>query len=238
MRFVKFKVSSKLMTLLICVGLGFALAVQIHSNASANLQGLPQADLVRILDDVTAKNSRLEIERSSLEYLDTQLQSGSSASETALNAAEDRANALSILTGQIGAVGPGVSFTFFASKETIPAELLVGVLNELRDAGSEVIEIVGRTSSSSTSIRIVASSSIVNENSNGGFRIDGRVISAPITFRAIGDPTTLAGALRIAGGSVDQFSKFGSETTIVTNDKIEIKSLANLVDPRYARPQR
>jgi len=98
--------STQLAIGLVLAGLGFALATQIHSNSSAGLQTLPQSDLVRILDDLTSKNSRLESERSTLVALNSEITSGGASSQTALSAAQSRADTLEILTGQVAARGP------------------------------------------------------------------------------------------------------------------------------------
>jgi uncharacterized protein YlxW (UPF0749 family) len=221
---------------LVLAGLGFALATQIHSNASAGLQNLPQADLVRILDDLTSKNSRLEAERSSLIALNSEIVSGGASSQTALSAAQSRADALEILTGQVAARGPGVVLDIYAPKEALPAEQLVAVINELRDAGSEVIEISGTGDDGNIAgVRVVASTYVVRERTPAVFRVDGVVLKPPFALKAIGDGPTISAALNIAGGVTDQFRRAGSRVVLTAQSEITIETLARLTAPRYAQ---
>ena len=227
--------STQLVIGLILAGLGFALATQIAANSNAGLQTLPQSDLVRILDDLTSKNSRLETERSSLIALNSEIVRGGASSQAALSAAQSRADALEILTGQVAAHGPGIVLNVYAPQEAIPAEQLVAVINELRDAGAEVVEIVGIGEDASLiGVRVVASTYVVRERTPAVFRIDGVVLKPPFTFRAIGDGPTISAALNIAGGVTDQFRRSGSRVALTIEEDLTIKTLARLTSPRYA----
>ncbi|NBO08402.1 MAG: DUF881 domain-containing protein [Actinobacteria bacterium] len=221
---------------LVLAGLGFALATQIRSNSSAGLQTLPQADLVRILDDLTSKNSRLEAERSSLIALNSQIVNGGASSQTALSAAQSRADALEILTGQVAAHGPGVVLDIYAPKEPLPAEQLVAAINELRDAGAEVIEISGIGDDGNIAgVRVVASTYVVRERTPAVFRVDGVVLTPPFALRAIGDGPTISAALNIAGGVTDQLRRAGSRVVLTPQSDLTIETLARLTAPRYAQ---
>jgi len=228
--------STQLAIGLVLAGLGFALATQIHSNSSAGLQTLPQSDLVRILDDLTSKNSRLESERSTLVALNSEITSGGASSQTALSAAQSRADTLEILTGQVAARGPGIRLDIRSPKEAITAEDMVGVINELRDAGAEVIEVSGVGDEGTiTGVRVVANTYVVRERAPASFRIDGVVLKSPFAFKAIGDGATLSSALNIAGGINDQFRRLGAGVALTTETEITIDTLARLTAPRYAQ---
>ena len=228
--------STQVLIGVVLAGLGFALATQIHSNSSAGLQTLPQADLVRILDDLTSKNSRLEAERSSLIALNSEIVSGGASSQTALTAAQSRADALEILTGQVAAHGPGVVLDIYAPKEALPAEQIVAAVNELRDAGAEVVEISGIGDDGNvTGVRVVASTYVVREHTPAAFRVDGVVLNPPFTFKAIGDGPTISAALNIAGGVTDQFRRAGSRVVLTLQSDLTIETLARLTAPRYAQ---
>jgi hypothetical protein len=191
---------------------------------------------VRILDDLTSKNSRLEAERSSLVALNSEISSGGATSQTALSAAQSRADTLEILTGQVAAHGPGAAFTVYAPREAIPAEQIVAVINELRDAGAEVIEInVVGMDGSSTAVRVISSTYVVQERTPATFRIDGVVMKPPFVFKAIGDGPTISAALNIAGGVTDQFRRAGADAHITTETDLTIRTLARLITPRYAQ---
>jgi len=220
----------------VLAGLGFALATQIQSNSSAGLQNLPQSDLVRILDDLTSKNSRLESERSALVALNSEITNGGASSQTALSAAQSRADTLAILTGQVAAHGPGIILEIRSPKAATTAEDMVGVINELRDAGAEVIEISGVGDEGTiTGVRVVANTYVVRERAPASFRIDGVVLKPPFAFTAIGDGATLSSALNIAGGINDQFRRLGAGLALTTETEITIDTLARLTAPRYAQ---
>jgi len=222
----------------VLAGLGFALATQIQSNSSAGLQNLPQSDLVRILDDLTSKNSRLESERSALVALNSEITNGGASSQTALSAAQSRADTLAILTGQVAAHGPGIILEIRSPKAATTAEDMVGVINELRDAGAEVVEISGISDAGMlTAVRVVANTYVARERAPASLRIDGVVLKAPFTFKAIGDGSTLSSALNIAGGIMDQFRRSGAQVSLTADVDITINTLARLIAPRYAQPR-
>jgi uncharacterized protein YlxW (UPF0749 family) len=69
-----------------------------------------------------------------------------------------------------------------------------------------------------------------------GIRIDGREIKRPFRIEAIGDASTLAGAVRFPGGLVDRVSNRGGKATVTERDKVTITALADIKTPEYARP--
>ena len=132
--------------------------------------------------------------------------------------------------------GPGIVLNVYAPKEAIPAEQVVAVINELRDAGAEVVEISGVGEDANViGVRVVANTYVVRERIPAVFRIDGVVLKPPFTFRAIGDGPTISAALNIAGGVTDQFRRSGSRVALNIEEDLTIRSLARLTSPRYAQ---
>ena len=130
--------------------LGFGLALQVRSTEQTDgLSTARESDLVRILDDLTSRNERLAAEQRDLQATRDRLASGGDTSTTALQEARLRAQTLGILAGTLAAQGPGVVLTVTDPTGKIDAATLLDVVEELRDAGAEAIQV--------GDVRIVAS---------------------------------------------------------------------------------
>ena len=107
------------------------------------------------------------------------------------------------------------------------ATLILDALQELRDAGAEVIQI--------GDVRVIVSTYVL-DGAEGGVIVDGTTLEPPIIIRAIGDPRTMSAALRIPGGVVDSLRGVGADAAIQESDNVEITALRALPSPEYARP--
>jgi uncharacterized protein YlxW (UPF0749 family) len=212
--------------------LGFSAAVQVSATSAAGLETLSQADLVRILDDVQTRNNRLSLERRELERLEGQLTSGTGAAIAAANAARERATDLAVLAGSIGAQGPGIDLFINDPNGSVNSQILVDAIQELRDAGAEAIEIESRVKTSK--VRVIASTSFID--SNEGVSVSGQLLKFPLHIRAIGNASTLAGALDIAGGSLEQIRSAGASAVVTQVEILQIRSIATQIPREYARP--
>ncbi len=215
---------------LLCGLLAFGLVTQVQSTAGPN--GLAAArvdDLAGILTDLNARADRLQRTVADLRASERRLRSGSGATEAALREARDRARTLGILTGALGARGPGIVLTVEDPRGRVRADVLVDALQELRDAGAEAIQLSG--------VRVVASTAIVDVP--GGVSVDGTRLTPPYRFAAIGAARTLAAALAIPGGVVDTVERqAGAHARVVRSPQVTITALRQPVTPRYARPAR
>ena len=190
------------------------------------LSSLRQSDLVRLLDDVTQRSGELEDQVSSLESTRDELQSGSGRERAALELAEQQAETLGILSGRLPAEGPGVEIEVVEGTEALDAFALFNVLEELRNAGAEAMEVNG--------VRLVASSYF--EDSADGVVVDGQTISSPYRWNVIGDPSTLETALEIPGGAMASLRADGARTTITQRDRVEVAATVEPGAPQYATP--
>lgn len=195
--------------------LGFAVAVTVRNEQQTS--GLAVArpeDLVQLLDDLDLRNERLRQEAATLSEAQARLSSGTT--DEALIETRARTQELGVLAGTLGAMGPGVTVTITDTRSQVGADVLVGAIEELRDAGAEAIDLSG--------IRVVASTYVVDRQ--GGVTVDGMPLSAPYRFTAIGDPPTLAAALRIPGGVQQTVSAVqGAAITITSSPSLQITSL-------------
>lgn len=210
----------------LCAALGFALVVQVRQNNEASLSGLSQADLVRILDETTSRGDALATEVNDLRSERDQLVSGSDKRQAALDALRRSAETQGILTGRLPAEGPGVVVTLTEPNGQIKPSSMLNMLEELRNAGAEAIDLDGN--------RITASSAFAGIP--GAVTIDGVELTAPYVWTAIGDPDTIATALQIPGGALATVRSNGGEGALQRSTKLEISSVRMLDEPQFATP--
>ena len=208
--------------------LGFALVVQVRTNRGGGAFATArQEDLVRILDDLDAREARLRAEIEQLRLTRDRLTTGADQDAAALAEARRRAATLGILAGTVPARGPGIVLTIDDPQRSVGADVLLDAIQELRDAGAEAM-MVG-------TVRLVASSYV--SDARGAVAVDGKVLTAPYRFVAVGDPGTLADAMEIPGGVLDVVSsKAGASAKVEERAEVVVDALRPLTAPRYARP--
>jgi uncharacterized protein YlxW (UPF0749 family) len=216
---------AQLLVAVLVAALGFAIVVQLRQTEQQGLASLRQSDLVRILDDVGDRRDRLAAEASDLESQRRELTDVRTGDQAALDAARRRATTLGILAGTVAAKGPGVEVYITDPRATVRAATLLDLVQELRDAGAEAIQI--------GSVRVVASTSF--SDVDGGLAVDKLLLHAPYTVRAIGDGQTMATALEIPGGVIASMPE-GAHATVATREEVEVTALHPLTDAAYARP--
>lgn len=208
--------------------LGLGVALQVRTNAQFDgLSTAREADLVGILDDLTARNERLAAEQRDLQATRDQLASGSDQTTTALEEARKRAETLGILTGTVAAVGPGIELVVTDPQGKIDAASILDAVEELRDAGAEAMQL--------GTVRIVASTSFT-DGQPGSVVVDGSTLHAPYTLLAIGDPHTMSAALRIPGGVIETLRGLGGGASVAERAAVTTGALRPASTPQYARP--
>jgi uncharacterized protein YlxW (UPF0749 family) len=209
---------------------GMALVMQFRSNtAAAPYESLRRSDLVQLLDNLNQESQRLSTEISEQEELKRQLQSGAGQEDAARKEAERRLETLQILAGTAPATGEGIVLVIHDPQGKMTADILLNAVEELRDAGAEVIEI-------NNSIRVVASTWITA--GSDGILVDGTLVKTPITIEAIGDPHSLEEGARFRGGLVSEVEgqRVNGSVSITQSKKISITSLHAAPANQYARP--
>ncbi|BCJ40148.1 hypothetical protein GCM10010168_30060 [Actinoplanes ianthinogenes] len=209
--------------------LGFTLVVQLRSNdADSGLSTARQEDLVRILSDLEARDSRLNTDIEALERSKQQLTSGVAGREAALEEASRRSQELGLLAGTIAGRGPGLEITLTKVK----ASDVLNTVQELRGAGGEVMQI---NSGTGASVRIVASSYFVDA-AGGGIIADGERLTGPFRLLVIGPPGTMSTALQIPGGVVASVKSDGGSVTMDSRSMVEVTAVRKASALQYARP--
>jgi len=221
----------QILAAILCAGLGFALVVQVRVHARGeNLESARPADLVLILDNVTEESRRLTDELRELEAARQRLTFGSDRSRAALEETTKLGRTLGILAGTVPAQGPGIELSIDDPSGRLQAHDLLNALQELRDAGAEVVQI--------NTVRVVASTHFVDDGP-GRISIDGQPQTSPYVFKAIGDPATLASALQIPGGVFSNLRDSAAHADIAQRRLVRIDAVVPgpAVPPPSASPQ-
>lgn len=211
---------------LLCAVLGFALVAQVRQSGEADLGGMRQGDLVRILDETTNRGDALARESADLARELDDLVSGSDRRQAALDALRRSAETQGILTGRLPAEGPGVVVTLTEPDGFIKPITMLNMLEELRNAGAEAVQL--------NDVRITASSAFTG--TGGAVVLDGVLLTSPYRWIAIGDPDIIAPALQIPGGAMAQVRLNGGAGTVEGADLVEVDAIRVVPDPVYATP--
>jgi uncharacterized protein YlxW (UPF0749 family) len=207
--------------------LGFAFAVQVRAvGEDQEYAGAREEDLVRILDDLNAREERLRDQIADQRNALQDLNSSDSQSATALEEARARAEAIGILNGTIAAQGPGLVITIRDPDEAVRVSDVLDAIQELRGAGAETMQIDG--------VRVGVSTAITG--TPGELMVDGRPITAPYEFVVIGEPASMQTALNIPGGVVQDLTRQGASVDIAPSDQVLVDALRPLDTPQYASP--
>lgn len=210
---------------------GFASVVQVQSNERDNdYEGMREEDLVQLLNSLASASQRTENDIAQLEQTRASLRSDTDSRRAALEQARERANVLGILAGELPAVGQGIVVTVEDPEGKVGIDQMLNGIEELRDAGAEAIEI-------NNTVRVVAQTAL--EDGEDGIVVDGTELAAPYTLEVIGDPKTLAGALNIYGGFVEDIedpNTIGGDVVIEESSSVEVATLVEPREPEYAEP--
>lgn len=221
---------------LLCVVLGAAIVTQVHQTESGDsLETARPADLLVLLDSLQQREAALNTEVADLQRTLATLQSSGSSDEVAIDNARARLGALSILIGTVAATGPGVTLTIDDKAPGVTPETLLDVINELRAAAAEAIEISGAGGAAAgQAVRVGVDTWVVGDP--GALVIDGVTMSAPYTVIAIGDPPTMAAAMSIPGGAMDSIERVGGTMVVQQADAVTVTALRQPKPHQYAQP--
>ncbi len=207
--------------------LAFGVTAQIGQDDATDYTAIRGVELVELLKSIDAANERLGTQIDDLTQTRNELLSSSRRSEDAEKDARQRSEQLAILAGSAGATGPGVAVTIEDPDESVSASQLLDAVQELRDAGAEAIAVNGIA-------RVVAQTYFLDEE--GAILVGGTEVQRPFILEAIGDPGTMAEAVRFRGGLIDRVENVGGKAVVEKRDKVTITSLADVKGPEYAQP--
>jgi uncharacterized protein YlxW (UPF0749 family) len=194
------------------LGLAFISVVQ-NNGDQLSLTNATTAELVQILDGVSAERDKLQAEIADLQATRDQLKSGET--EKALAEAKTRAEQYAILAGTAKVSGPGIIVTVRDEQNAIDQGTLLDAVQELRDAGAESIQI--------GNVRVIASTWFSNVQT--GVSVSGTTLTSPYRILVIGNPQTLQTALRIPGGFIESVKALGGSAAIGTAQSVTIDAV-------------
>lgn len=203
----------------------FAAITQARQRETDALSSLRQSELVRLLDELTLRTETLAEERNALQTELEDLESGVVSQTQALEAAQERIRGLSIQAGVTPVHGPGIEMTIVDDADGLTAQSFVSLVEELRNAGAEAIEV--------NDARIGTASWFTGED--GVVSLEGRILSAPYTVRAVGNPDAMSVALEMPGGILASFRQLGAQTEINELDDVTIASVRTLTPLSHAK---
>lgn len=215
----------------LCLLLGVAIVTQVRQNESGDsLETARPADLLVLLDSLQQREAALNTEVADLQQTLASLQASGSSDQAAIENAQARLAALSILIGTVPATGPGVTLTIEDTPSGVAPETMLDVINELRNAGAEAMEIRGGPGA----VRVGVDTWVVGRP--GALEIDGQTLNPPYTVVAIGDPPTLAAAMNIPGGAMDSVERVGGTMVVQQSDRVDVTALRQPKARQYAQP--
>lgn len=216
-------------SVLACGVLGFLLVAQFRAteNLDARLDVEREEDLAQILADLSTENDRLQEEITSLRLTLLSFENSAETEELALRSLRRRLDELRILAGTVAVEGEGVEMTIDDPQLQVTQELLVDTVQELRDAGAEVITV--------NDVRLIVSSAFTTRN--GLLVLDGAPLEAPIVMRAIGPADTISEALTIPGGAIDSLqSRPEVVVTVETHEELTLPARDEAAPFVYGEP--
>jgi uncharacterized protein YlxW (UPF0749 family) len=219
---------AQIIVAVLLAALGFAAVVQVRlTRTDDNFTGARRDDLVTLLDSLSGAADRAQQQIGDLEQTRRDLLSTSERRSAAVAEERSRLSVLQILTGTVGAVGPGVTVTISDPDSAVTAPILLNGIDELRDAGAEAIEL-------NNTVRVVASTSILDRD--GALVVDGEELHAPYVIDVIGSAHTLAEAVVFPGGLSDEVKSVGGSTDVKQAQVVTVASLHTVATPEYSQP--
>lgn len=213
---------------LVCVVLGFMLAVQFRTT-----QDIGSSLQLQRAEDLTQRLMRIEKERNTLEKQVYELRQ-TAAAGTALKDIEN----IKMGAGVLPLQGAGILVTVDDTKPTVSSgsknpnlfsirdEDILKILNELRAAGAEAIAINNQRLIASTEIRTAGQFISINNTS----------FAAPFEIKAIGDPATLETSLKMRGGVIETLQFWGIQVAVKQQDNLQIPAFKGTFRFNNAKP--
>lgn len=208
--------------------LAFATVTQVRQTEVVDsYAGYREQDLIDVLSGLSGTSQRAEAEIARLEETRAELLSDTTSRTTALEQAQQESETLAILAGLVPVTGPGLRITIEEGEGTVSASDLVDMVQELRTAGAEAMQVNGQ-------VRLVAQSYFANTAT--GMDIDGQEVTAPYVIDVIGEPSNLANALTFFDGPRDNIERAGGTLEFQERTSLDIEAVRRPVDPEYAQP--
>ncbi|MCR5481825.1 MAG: DUF881 domain-containing protein [Clostridia bacterium] len=226
---------------ILAILIGIVLAIQIQTTSGSDQGGLvPLAKLKGY--EAELKKARDERESAMARYVEleeklTSIEKEKAEEDTFVKNLVDEIEKNRMAAGLVDVMGPGVIVTINDPKNvdeyqedfsviTFNYELLLSLVNKMKEAGAEAVSINEQ--------RIVPTTEISLAGSH--ININGTATAPPYTVKAIGNPETLKNALNIRGGVIqDMKLKYGLTVGLLAKDEMTIPRYAGVIEFKYAK---
>lgn len=169
-----------------------------------------------------------------------ELTNGAFSEQKMKEALQHQLDELRVRSGTTPVEGPGIVITIddtgntkndpvndaSANLRVVHDSDLLTLVNELRSAGAEAIDINEQRVAANTAIRCAGSVIQVNFKS----------VAPPFIITAIGKPDTLSGAVNMPNGVFDWLRPLGIRVDVAKREKIRIDALKSMPPLEYAKP--
>ncbi len=220
---------------LVCVLLGFMLAVQVKTQQDvlSDLSMVRSAELTSYVKSLEKERDNLQAELMDLRAKVAELIQGRSLISTL----ETELEAVRGFAGMTELKGPGVTVVMDDSKKVgkpgqdpnafiIHDDDVLKLINELLASGAEAISINGQRYVATTEVRCVGPTISINNTRT----------APPIVVRAIGNPETLEAGLKMRGGIVESLSFWGINVSIKVEEEVYIPAYKGGFRFEYGKP--
>lgn len=196
----------------------------------ATLESQKEPDLLALWHSNDQRLSSLNGEYYLLQAEYDDMQSQTSQGKVSIGTILTEIDNINVFNGDVKTEGPGVEIVFNGETPLVASEIL-DVLNELYNSGAEAVSINGKRLTSRTHLSQIAT------DFGYDIRLDKKLITYPLTFRAIGDPHGLQSGITIIGGIVDKLNSYSIYPTISTRENIVMDaSMDKDSYPAYQQP--
>lgn len=235
------KISGMIVIGLLAMFIGLVISIQITTTQGSDQGGLiPVAKAQGYLEELRKVRAEKDAALQQLNELEERLdkiEKEKADEDFFLKGVVTDLEKYKMAAGVVDVKGPGVVITVddpipteeFSEEYSVIMlryELLLSLVNKLKDAGAEAISINGQRIIATTEI------SLAGDNVN----INTIPTAPPYIIKAIGNPDTIESTLTIRFGIIEQMKSYNLRISIVKTDAVEIPRYSGILTYRYAEP--
>lgn len=231
---------------LVCLFVGFAIALQINRIQDLDLNGLVSLNKVKVYEEELQKiRAEKEIALQKLSEKELEIEEFKKENyekEYTLKSVMGKIEKYKMSAAVYDVEGTGIVITIEDPRldMEILAEsdlenfsvimsnyhLLISLVNDLKRAGAETISINGQRIIATTEFNYVGNAVYIN----------GIPTAPPYTVKAIGDPSAIKTMISIRYGIIDTLKNLGLRVNIEEKKQLEIRRYSSNIKFKYAKP--
>ena len=230
---------------IVCMVLAMAICIQIKTVDNSNTTVSQTLTSNELRDQILKQKEKYDksvVELANTEKKLEEMRVQATKNDDQALRIEEQIKLDNILLGLTDVKGPGIEIVL-KDNDIVKRENIIGtdnlqfyiihagdlitVINDLKNAGAEAIEVNGQ--------RIVNSSSIYC--AGNVIKINGEKITSPITIKAIGEPDLLYGSMNILGGYIQLLRETGISVDIRKSNNIEIGKYEGVIKPQFMQAE-